>query len=69
MLFAGGILVLLVARRGDDASPSFSSGGQWLAFDSNQSGSYDLYLLNLHVLSVTRLTQTEFNAGQPHWKP
>jgi len=53
----------------DDISPALSPDDRWLAFASNRSGSWDLYMLDLHAGEVTRLTDTQHFEGSPSWSP
>ncbi len=53
----------------DDITPAISPDGQRLAFASNRSGYWDLYLLDLPTGIVTRLTDSlEYDAA-PSWSP
>ena len=53
----------------DDIAPAISPDGARLAFASNRSGFWDLYLLDLASGDVTRLTDTERYEGGPTWSP
>jgi TolB protein len=53
----------------DDITPALSPDGRWLAFASNRSGPWDLYLLDLHLGEVTRLTDTLHYESSPSWSP
>jgi len=53
----------------DDITPSLSPDGRWLAFASDRSGSWDLYLLDLHSDELTRLTDTPQFEAAPSWSP
>ena len=53
----------------DDITPDLSPDGRWLAFSSNRSGSWDLYLLDLHSGELTRLTDTSQYEAYPSWSP
>ncbi len=53
----------------DDTSPALSPDGRWLAFASNRSGPWDIYLLDLYSGDLKRLTETmQYDAG-PTWSP
>jgi TolB protein len=53
----------------DDRDPSFSSGGDRVAFASHRGGSWDLYVLDLASGDIQRLTDTHGYAGHPTWSP
>ncbi len=53
----------------DDAAPALSPDGQTLAFASNRSGYWDLYLMDLPSGMVTRLTDTITYESAPTWSP
>ncbi len=68
---AGAALPLsrLSAGAWDDLSPAVSPNGDLLAFSSNRSGQWDLYLLNFLTDEVTPLTQTPYYEDSPSWSP
>lgn len=53
----------------DDITPSPSPDGEKIAFASNRSGFWDLYLLDLTSGNVTQLTNTPQYEGAPTWSP
>ena len=53
----------------DDITPSLSPDGRWLAFASDRSGPWDLYLLDLHSGELIRLTDTPQFEAAPSWSP
>lgn len=53
----------------NDITPSISPDGRWLAFASDRSGSWDLYLLDLHSGELRRLTDTQDYEAAPTWSP
>jgi TolB protein len=53
----------------DDRDPAVSPDGESLAFASDRDGPWDLYLLDLTTLAVTRLTSTPGFEGHPTWSP
>src|SRR5512138_3732674 len=53
----------------DDITPSPSPNGEKIAFASNRSGFWDLYLLDLSSGDVTQLTNTPEYEGAPTWSP
>jgi TolB protein len=61
----------LTESRAQNGSPQYSPDGQYLLFDSNRDGNYDVYRLNLGTGGLTQLTRGErpaFN-GDPSWRP
>jgi len=53
----------------DDVSPAPSPDGTSLAFASNRSGYWDIYLLDLESGETTQLTNTPEYEGAPSWSP
>lgn len=53
----------------DDIDPAISADGKTIAFASNRSGYWDIYLLDLDSGGITRLTDTLDYDGSPAWSP
>jgi len=53
----------------DDITPAISPDGQSVAFSSNRTGYWDLYLLNLANGGISRLTDTPTYEAAPSWSP
>jgi TolB protein len=53
----------------DDITPAISPDGQTVAFASNRSGYWDLYLMDLASGGITRLTDTLDYEASPSWSP
>ena len=53
----------------DDVAPALSPDGTRIAFASNRSGYWDLYLLEIASGETTRLTNTKAYDGAPSWSP
>ena len=53
----------------DDISPSLSPDEKRIAFASNRSGYWDIYLLEISSGETTRLTHTKTYDGAPSWSP
>ncbi len=53
----------------DDTNPAISPDGNSVAFTSNRSGYWDIYLLDLDSGGITRLTDTLAYDGAPSWSP
>jgi TolB protein len=53
----------------DDINPAISPDGQTVAFASNRSGYWDIYLLSLSSGGITRLTDTLAYDASPSWSP
>jgi TolB protein len=62
-------LTRITAGDWDDITPAPSPDGQRVAFTSNRSGFWDLYLLDLESGDVTQLTNTPEYEGAPTWSP
>lgn len=62
-------LTRLTAGDWDDITPAASPDGKKIAFASNRSGFWDLYLLDLSSGNVTQLTNTPEYEGAPTWSP
>jgi TolB protein len=53
----------------DDINPAISADGKTIAFASNRSGYWDIYLLDLGSGGISRLTDTLGYEGAPAWSP
>ena len=53
----------------DDITPAISPDGQTVAFSSNRSGYWDIYLLDLDSGGITRLKDTLEYEAAPAWSP
>jgi TolB protein len=62
-------LTRLTSGDWDDITPAPSPDGEQIAFASNRSGFWDLYLLDLESGDVTQLTNTPEYEGGPTWSP
>ena len=62
-------LARLTSGPWNDITPTLSPDGQRVAFASNRSGYWDLYLLDLPSGQVTRLTDTLAYEAAPSWAP
>ncbi len=49
--------------------PSWSPDGQWIVFDSDRDGNWEIYLMRADGLRVTRLTSSEASEGPACWSP
>src|SRR5207302_22654 len=52
-----------------DASPAWSPDGTKIAFRSNRTGVFDLYVMNADGTGVTALTADSATEGRPAWSP
>lgn len=66
--FGGGNASRLTTHESDRA-PDFSPNGNQIAYMSTQSGSWDIYVVNLDGGTPRRLTTTSSNDGLPVWSP
>lgn len=62
-------LTRLTEGQYNDASPSLSPDGRMLAFASDRSEYWDLYLLDLTSSEVTRVTDSPEYESAPTWSP
>jgi TolB protein len=53
----------------DDITPAISPDGQTVAFASNRSGYWDIYLMDLGSGGISRLTDTLDYEAAPSWSP
>jgi TolB protein len=53
----------------DDITPAVSPDGKRLAFASNRSGNYDLYVMSLEDGSIFQFTETKDYEASPSWSP
>ena len=53
----------------DDITPALSPDGKYLAYASNRTGFWDLYLMDLASGVITRLTDTPAYDASPSWSP
>jgi len=53
----------------DDIHPAISPDGQTIAFTSNRSGYWDIYLMDIASGGITRLMDTLEYEGAPAWSP
>ena len=62
-------LMRLTSETSDDIAPAPSPDGKKIAFASNRSGFWDLYLLDMSSGEFTQLTDTPDYEGAPTWSP
>ena len=62
-------LTRLTSGTSDDIAPAPSPDGERIAFASNRSGFWDLYLLDMSSGEFTQLTDTPDYEGAPTWSP
>jgi TolB protein len=62
-------LTRLTSNDWDDISPAAKPDGTSIAFASNRTGFWDLYLLDLESGETTQLTDTPEYEGSPSWSP
>jgi TolB protein len=58
-----------VTTRGRNAHPEFSPDGQWIYFDSDRSGTRQLWRIRLDGGAPEQLTTGEIESAQPHVSP
>jgi Tol biopolymer transport system component len=54
---------------GHDRDPMVSPDGKYLAFASDRTGEFNIYLFTFGQSGVTQLTQSEKDDRHPHWSP
>ena len=59
----------LTDNRAQDGSHAFSPDGTLLLFDSNREGNYEIYILDLATLGVTRVTHGPDSDVGGDWRP
>ncbi|MBV8866146.1 MAG: PD40 domain-containing protein, partial [Acidobacteriaceae bacterium] len=59
----------LIASTRPDDTPQFSPDGEWIAFDSQRSGSPEIWIGRRDGSGLRRLTFLEGFAGTPRWSP
>jgi TolB protein len=62
-------LTRLTTGNWDDIAPSPEPGGKRIAFASNRSGNWDLYLMDLSTGEIAQLTNTPEYESAPTWSP
>jgi TolB protein len=62
-------MLRLTSGKWQDTSPALSPDGEKIAFASNRSGYWDIYLLEIASGETTRLTETKTYDGAPTWSP
>src|SRR5688500_6669903 len=65
----GAVAALGTGGDWNDEQPRWSPDGQRVAFKSNRSGSYNLYVMNADGSNVVRLTVHGLNDHDPTWLP
>jgi Tol biopolymer transport system component len=68
-LASGRIAALTREGDWDDEQPRWSPDGQRIAFKSNRSGSYNLYVMDADGRNLRRLTSHGGNDHDPSWLP
>lgn len=66
---SGGSPVQVTFGSGSDAFPQFSPDGSLIVYDSDESGAFALYTVDLGTLVVTKLTPDRLRAGDPDFSP
>src|SRR5262249_39725123 len=60
---------MLLADSFNNLGPVWSPDGKWLAFNSNRSGNYDIWLINPNGQSLKQLTYGGQTPDSPVWSP
>lgn len=59
----------LTADDADDANPTFSPDGKWIAFASNRTGRWAIYTMNTDGKSVVQVTNSRSHDLHPSFSP
>jgi TolB protein len=59
----------LTADKWDDEDPAISPDGKQIALSSNRDGQWDIYIMDITLDQVKRVTNTKTYDGQPEWSP
>ncbi len=62
-----GTSLLQLTTIGDCGSPRWSPDGNWIAFDHNVEGIYEIHVVGAAGGAVRRMTDSESEDGLPHW--
>jgi|GEM_PF-1661505 len=61
------ISMLNLGNKGNQLFPAWSSNGQYLAYQSDQNGNWDIYVYNLNTHQITQVTSSLSNDEHPVW--
>jgi len=61
--------VQLVDLPGDQREPAFNPSGRLLAYASNQTGTYQIYTIEVSTGVIWQITTTQGNKRHPTWSP
>jgi len=60
---------ILSSHPANDRYASYSPDGQWIAFESDRNGSWDIFLMDQDGQQVRQLTKDPAGGRQPSWHP
>ena len=66
---ATGTPTRLIASTWQDNAPQYSPDGKKVAFDSDRSGSYEIWVCNAEGSGAVQLTSQGAHSGTPRWSP
>ena len=69
MILKSGKLLRLTTNRGIDTAPSYSPDGKFIVFESDRSGSQQLYSMNLKTRKKKRISFGNGRYATPVWSP
>jgi Tol biopolymer transport system component len=61
------ISMLNLGNKGNQLFPAWSANGQYLAYQSDQNGNWDIYVYNLNTHQIKRVTSSLSNDEHPVW--
>jgi Tol biopolymer transport system component len=67
--FNGGPTRILTSAVGSDMSPAYSPNGEWIAFMSDRSGSFHIYVMQADGKNLRQLTDGFIDERWPTWTP
>lgn len=53
----------------DNRFASYSPDGNWIVFESNRDGNWEIYIMDSHGKNIKRLTQNSVEDRRPSWHP
>ncbi len=66
---ASGEIKLVASEPAWEVGARYSPDGQWIVFQGNMEGNYELYVMPAAGGEATRVTMTDSDEGNPQWTP
>lgn len=64
-----GLLFALAEEPYDNFHPAWSPSGDWIAFDSNRDGDFEIFIVRPDGTELTQVTRNEARDSHPSWAP